>query len=237
MKNPIHIGHVEALYSDILQEERTFSVYLPKSYSAGAEPYPVLYQLDGEGETFVQAAMAAWYLTTIAERIPEHIIIGIGNTDRARDMAAERGAGDFLRFLGSELGPHVERHYRAGGSRLLCGQSSSSLFACYAMLRASHLFDAYVMNSFGLSNRGLELYRGYLDAWEPGPSPIALFVANARHDPFDPDGARSRNGVEFLAALESGACPKVRLRHKYYEDEGHVPYPGLYDGLKWIYGG
>ena len=52
-------------------------------------------------------------------------------------------------------------------------------------------------------------------------------------DPLDPDGlikAQLDNFTDMLKVDENIVCG-----YKIYEDEGHVPYPSLYDGLKFLY--
>jgi len=237
-REPITCGHYAALYSRVLGEARRLLVYLPQGYDDGSEPYPALIQLDGEKETFCQTAMTAWYLAHMAERIPEAIVVAIENTDRARDMALGAGAERFLQFIADEFLPFIAANYRTNGFRVLYGQSASSVFACYAFLKRPQLFDACVLSSFGLSEQGCAfLTRDVLPALGPGGlRERALFAADGRVDPYDPAGTRASNGSRFLDALVQSPESRIVLKHETYGDEGHVPYPGLYDGLKWIYG-
>lgn len=62
-----------------------------------------------------------------------------------------------------------------------------------------------------------------------------LFVANGKQDAYDPDGSLTKRGEKFLESLQQTVPASVLLKSKYYDDEGHVPFPSLYDGLKWIY--
>ena len=43
-----------------------------------------------------------------------------------------------------------------------------------------------------------------------------------------------RRGAAFLDSLGRKA-PRVRVESRIYEQEGHVPFPFVYDGLLWIY--
>jgi predicted alpha/beta superfamily hydrolase len=234
---PITCGHYAALHSQVLGEARRLLVYLPQGYDDGSETYPTLIQLDGETETFCQAAMTAWYLAHMAERIPEAIVVAIENTDRARDMALGAGAERFLQFIADEFLPFIAANYRTNGFRVLYGQSASSVFACYAFLKRARLFDACVLSSFGLSEQGRAFLKDVLPALGPGGfRERALFAANGQVDPYDPAGTRASNGLRFLDALAQSPESRIVLRYETYRDEGHVPYPSLYDGLKWIYG-
>jgi len=46
---------------------------------------------------------------------------------------------------------------------------------------------------------------------------------------YDPDG------TQFLESLKQTVPATVLIKTKYYDDEGHVPFPSIYDGLRWIY--
>jgi predicted alpha/beta superfamily hydrolase len=152
-------------------------------------------------------------------------------------MSAEREADRFLRFIRDELVPFVEVNYRADGFRLLCGQSSSSLFVCYSLLIQPDLFDGYILNSFGFSDNGLKLYteqffnRSRVDVERD----IYAFITNAAPDPYDPDGVRTQNGLRLLDRIKQIASSKVHVCYRTYAGEGHAPYPGEHDGLRWIY--
>jgi predicted alpha/beta superfamily hydrolase len=237
-REPITYGHCSVLVSKVLGEARTLLVYLPKGYDDSSKQYPVLIKLDGSKEVFYQTSMAVWYLANVAERIPDHIVVAIENTDRSRDMAVDGGAGKFLQFIEQELFPFVRAQYRTSNFAILCGQSASSMFACYAFLKRPQLFDAYVFSSFGFSDQGYKAFKNGLlpELSLTGLHKRTLFVANAQADPYDPEGARARNGLRFLDALTQVAGSNIFLKHEIYSDEGHVPYPSLYDGLKWIYG-
>lgn len=236
-REPVSCGHYAIIDSRVLGETRRLLVYLPQSYDRGAERYPVLIQLDGYKEVFYQSAMVVWYLANMAERIPEHIVVAIENTDRGRDMALDRGADAFLQFIEHELVPYLEANYRTSGRRILYGLSASSVFACYAFLKRPRLFEACVLSSFGLGDRD----GAFLDGLLPGlrrtePPPRYLFVANPQADAYDPQGVRAGGARRFVDALSSAAAGHITLQSKTYAEEGHVPYPSLYDGLKWLYG-
>jgi hypothetical protein len=236
-QSPITYGHYRKINSKILNEARTILVSLPSNYKNTDKRYPVLYKLDGEKEIFLQTTMEVWYLSVMAERIPEHIVIAIENTDRNRDMAIERGADKFNRFIKEELFEFVENNYRTSDFRILCGQSSSSMFACYSFITQPEMFNAYIFSSFGFSNKGIELYKkDFLPNFKPvGTSKRYLFITNALKDPYDPDGVRTQNGLKFIDELKKIGSDSVIIKYKTYDDEGHVPFPSVYDGLKWLY--
>ncbi len=236
-KTPITFGHYRTISSKALGEVRTLLIRVPDDYEKSGKTYPVLYKLDGDKDVFLRAASALNYLVDMTDRVPDHIVVGIANTDRNRDMFPSRGAANFVQFLKTELIPFISKNYRTNGFEIVCGQSLSALFAGYAFLKEPTLFDAYVLSSFGLYNEEVAA----LFAKELRSQDLAkagrryVFVANGKKDTYDPDGSTTRRGAQFLEELRRAAPASVLIRSKDYDDEGHVPFPSIYDGLNWIY--
>ena len=231
-------GNYRRLHSELLGEDRTVLVRLPEDYGKTDRRYPVLYRLDGDKGVFLQTFSAVYYLVDMTDEVPDHIIVAIENTDRGRDMVPGPGADLFIAFIKTELIPFIERTYRTDGFRILCAQSASSVLAVYGLLKQPDLFDGFVLGSFGLYRKDqavlfeTELKRSQ----EVGHSRKKyIFVGNGRRDAYDPDGSTAKRGYMFLESLQRAAPDTVLLKTKVYEDEGHVPFPSVYDGLRWIY--
>lgn len=234
----ITCGNYRKIYSNVLHEERILLISLPEDYGKSDKTYPVLFKLDGDKENFLQAFSAAFYLFDMTDNAPDPIIIGIENTDRNRDMLPDQKANYFIQFIHTELIPFVDRNYRTNGFKILCGQSLSSLFALYSFLEQPDIFDAYILGSFGFYKESLSvLFENELkrnsDLKSIGTK--YLFVGNGKLDKNDPDGTITKRGDQFLELLKQTVPSSVMLKCKVYEEEGHVPYPTIYDGLKWIY--
>ena len=234
----ITCGNYRKIYSNVLHEERILLISLPEDYGKSDKTYPVLFKLDGDKENFLQAFSAAFYLFDMTDNAPDPIIIGIENTDRNRDMLPDQKANYFIQFIHTELIPFVDRNYRTNGFRILCGQSLSSLFALYSFLEQPDIFDAYILGSFGFYKESLSvLFENELkrnsDIKSIGTK--YLFVGNGKLDKNDPDGTITKRGDQFLELLKQTVPSSVMMRCKVYEEEGHVPYPTIYDGLKWIH--
>jgi predicted alpha/beta superfamily hydrolase len=114
----------------------------------------------------------------------------------------------------------------------------SSLFALYAFLEQPDLFNAYILGSFGFYKESFavlfenELKRNN-DLKSLGIK--YLFIGNGKLDAADPDGTITKRGDNFLELLKQTVPSSVKVKCKLYEEEGHVPFPSIYDGLKWIY--
>jgi predicted alpha/beta superfamily hydrolase len=232
----INCGIIQKLYSKVLGEYRTLLIRLPEDYEKG-DRYPVLYKLDGDKGVFLQTVSSVYYLVDMTDKIPDHIIVGVENTDRRRDMEPGPGAENFIKFFKEELIPFIEKYYRANNYSILSGQSYSALFTAYIFMKEPELFNAYILSSFALYNESLTgMYENELkdNLKLKNAGKRYLFVANAKKDSYDPDGSKTRRGILFLTSLKK-SFPEVRIENRDYDDEGHVPFPSVYDGLKWIY--
>jgi predicted alpha/beta superfamily hydrolase len=146
----------DAVRSRVLSEQRDLIVSLPASYQrATTRRYPVLYVLDGSSHAEHTAGSAR--LMARIGVMPEIIVVGVPSSgeNRARDYTppymradAERKDGPmgeadrFLRFMETELIPHIEQRYRTTSQRMLAGNSRGGLFVVYSLLERPNLFSA-----------------------------------------------------------------------------------------------
>ena len=234
-KDPITYGHYRKIYSKIIGEERTLLIHLPLDYESSNKNYPALYVLDGEKEVFLQSVTTTWYLRETAQKIPGYIVIGIPNTDRRRDM--DTGKENFHRFIESELIPFIDSTYRTNDFKILCGQSASSIFTFDSFLKNPNLFNMYILISFGLSKNSLSPYKDQIvnskEIKRQGHK--HLFFSNAKTDPYDPSGERTENAKLVYDLLKKHLPQTNQLTYRTYDDEGHVPFPSLYDALKGLH--
>ncbi len=241
----INIGFKDSIKSELLNENRTVLIHLPEGYSPG-KSYPILYRLDGDIELLNETIVAANRLTYADEIAPEMIIVAIENTNRARDMwptntiyypeAYQAGAKFFLEFIEKELIPHIEDKYHST-ERILCGQSLSGIFTLYAFLKKPELFNSYLVSSGafpGCNDFFTEMYNksfSQLDKFNGQE----IFITNGLHDPLDPDGTFQQEIADFSETIKNKLGNKVRHQYLIYENEGHVPFHSIYDGLKYFF--
>ncbi|MBB1504856.1 prolyl oligopeptidase family serine peptidase [Pseudoalteromonas sp. SG41-1] len=150
--------HTHTIKSAVLNEERTVTVQLPKSYQA--EPnkvYPVIYRLDGAGN--IPLASAVIERLQNDNRAPEVIIVAIESTNRLRDfyptvnkepqgpVGEGGGAAKFLAFFEQELIPFINKNYRTHDFRVIAGASAGGVFALYALQANPELFQAHIAYS------------------------------------------------------------------------------------------
>src|SRR4051812_29636798 len=82
----INVGESFSIHSNILNEDRTIMVYLPEGYSESDESYPVLYLTDAETHFIHTGGNVSFLSSPGIDYIPKLIIVGITNTNRARDL-------------------------------------------------------------------------------------------------------------------------------------------------------
>ena len=83
ISTPFSIGETYEIYSEILKEDRSYILELPKAYETGKKTYPVLVLLDGEVNYHSHSGILNHM--TQGGQIPEMIIVAITNVDRVRD--------------------------------------------------------------------------------------------------------------------------------------------------------
>ena len=159
--SPIAFGIQTSIESKILKESREINIYLPPSYQTKTEAkYPVIYLLDGGIDEDYHHQTGLVQFMVMYQLMPESILIGIGNTDRQRDMTHATideeekkeiptcgGSANFLKFIATELKPFVESKYRTGDQNTIIGQSLGALLVTEALVERPELFDNYVIVS------------------------------------------------------------------------------------------
>ncbi|HWS55119.1 MAG TPA: alpha/beta hydrolase-fold protein [Pyrinomonadaceae bacterium] len=237
------------LKSAVLGEERTILVRTPPGYERGEQRFPVLYMTDGDAHLLHTSGTVNFLARN--GRIPEMIVVGITNTDRTRDLTPTRstaqgpngalqlptsgGADKFLKFIETELIPHVEKQYRTQPFRALAGHSFGGLFALHAMTARPELFNAYIAVSpstqwedFQIVKRVEEFFKGRKD-WNR-----TLYVSLG-HEP-----GNITTGFEKLkAVLDAQKTQGFSWDSATYDDEDHgsVVLRSHYAGLRKVFEG
>lgn len=255
----ITIGKTYSVYSKILKEKRTYSVYLPPSYQRNpTKKYFVAYVLDGGRNKFLEVAGIAQSMNSIPDlkmQIPELIIVSIENTDRTRDFTpthslnyldaeniaafnSSGGANAFKAFIEKELIPQIDSSYRTLSKNLIIGHSLGGLFAIHCLLESPGLFNFYILidpswfwdhNYIGRRTREVLQTKTELQG--------RVYIALANN--FQEDNRHYKWGNEFYELLKNNASEALHVKLRYFEDEKHltVPVPATYYGLRYIFEG
>jgi S-formylglutathione hydrolase FrmB len=182
---PAGVEH-HTFHSDSMDADVGFNIYLPPSYAASTESFPVLYYLHGIGgdENVMVQNVVSWYVDRFERGLVREMVIVFPNgfTD-----AFYADAFDGSRMLETsilrELVPHVESNWRAGGcrgQRAISGFSMGGFGASLYAMKHPDLFSSLVV------------YAGALLDWETinmrHPQTVACMYDDqrARYDEFSP---------------------------------------------------
>jgi enterochelin esterase-like enzyme len=152
---PGQLSH-EKIHSRILNEERTFGVYVPHGYEA-RRANTLLVVLDGEAYGTAPSALVPTSRVLdnlIAEaRIPPTIAVLVDNMSQAARDRDLKCSENFENFLTNELIPWLRAHYRIpnGASNVvLAGSSDGGLFALCAAVKFPMVFGNVLAQSADL---------------------------------------------------------------------------------------
>lgn len=228
------------IYSSILDEERTCSVFLPEGYGQTGNTYPVLYILDAEGARLFPGCISTLRELNKKYLAPAMILVGVENTNRNRDMIPESvshrpgsgGSKRFLDFLQKELKPHIQEKFSTSGYSLLYGMSNSALFAVYALLEKPESFDAVIASS-PMIGHCPEYMNKKAEAFiqQEIDTEIILFMICGSED--SPRVTQYVPG--FQNYLNSHAPKGFKTKLEILQSEGHVPDSSLARGLQHVF--
>jgi hypothetical protein len=241
--NPVTLGTYRTLHSEILDEERTLQVFLPRGYEESELDYPVVYLFYSDlVEVYYARAVSVLSVLSL-DLMPRAILVGVANTDRYRDLLPTAsadgwggGADRFLRFVREELFPFVDTEYRTKDYRIMIGPQAAAVFGVYALLEDPDLFQAFILNDpCRPDGEGRSLCDDLAEfASTPAAEGVFLSVAHGRNDP--------RLAESRLASLPSQLSRRARdgFRWRIAVDpswELFLPPVQLQDGLLELFQG
>lgn len=253
------IGTKYKIESKILNQERTYIVNLPNSYtSESTQTYPVIVLIDGGYYFNLFTGIIGEMANN--EQVPEMIIIGLSKVDRVKDYTPTNSiislngnkdenylktSGEsklFLNFIEKELLVEIDNKYRTNSFKIMVGQSFGGLLAATSYLSSSSLFDAYLAidPSFWWDNQYIVKEIDNINI-EKIKNNYFYFSSADRYENFS--GAThifelNRNSHDsFYSKLMSKGISYSKIKIQYLEEENHNTSPllSLYNGLKFIY--
>lgn len=144
--------------SKFVKENRIITVWTPPIYEHSSDNLPVLFMPDGGiKEDFPHVAITLDKLIE-ENKIPPLILVGIENTERARDLTGlstvkehekydvpmTDGAKYFRAFITEELIPEISNRYRTTGKKGIIGKSLGGLFVIETLFLQPESFDFYI---------------------------------------------------------------------------------------------
>ncbi|WP_214227716.1 alpha/beta hydrolase-fold protein [Pedobacter sp. B4-66] len=257
IRKAVEIGKVDSLYSKILKEERTITVYLPDNFNPTFK-YPVAYVLDGESFFHFYTGVSSFLANNSI--IPDMIIVGITNTDRSRDFTLPsdsssnykpNGGGEkFISFLGKELIPFIEEKYNVAPFRLVLGHSVAGLLVANILVKYPALFNSYIALDPAIWWKNSDINKNAPNFLKPNSLKNRIFflamansnpvgISNSRKIANDTTGYTNamKSVVHFDELLNKHKETGLQNTFKYYPNENHnsVPLIATYDALKTLF--
>ncbi|MEP6736944.1 MAG: alpha/beta hydrolase-fold protein [Chryseolinea sp.] len=258
----IKVGRIDSIFSNDLNEERKFWVYLPYGVDNAPEPgkkYPVLYLLDGDAHFQSVTGMIQQMSAVNGNMLcPEMIVVAIPNTDRTRDLTTSHvsedsyktsgGAENFTRFL-QQLITHVEAKYPVTSYRTLIGHSFGGLFVINTLMRHKAMFANYLAIDPSLwwdDQKLLKESKHLLDTGRFDKKFLYVAMAHTVKKGMSlKDLAKDttentrhmRSIIEFCDDAVSKTSNGMTFESKYYPDDGHgtVVLISEHDGLRSMF--
>ncbi|GGF06601.1 hypothetical protein SAMN05443634_11310 [Chishuiella changwenlii] len=258
-QTPYTIGETHTLHSSILNQDRIIDIQLPKNYSNenfSKGKYPVVYVLDGDFNFALLASLERFSTKFLYRPQPEMIVVGIRNTDRAKDYTPTKskektpdnklmyetsgGADLFASFIEKELQPYINKKFRTNGFNVLHGHSFGGLFAIHTLINHTNLFDAYIAIDPSLWWDNKVVYEQAKKEFKIKDfKNKSLYVALA-HEEMGSSTDRLEHGSTIKKFCEE-VMPTSNLYSswKYYPDYDHgsVPVSSSYDAMGAIFKG
>jgi hypothetical protein len=100
------------------------------------------------------------------------------------------------------------------------------------------LFDAYVGRSAGWLGDMNDYFSALTDAAFQQVDQYdnkIIFMSMSLMDSFDSDGTIQRQMLAFSERISAQLGGRVRYKYETYDTHPHVPYPSLYDGLRFVF--
>jgi tetratricopeptide (TPR) repeat protein len=243
---PLRIGTLRRIHSDILKEDRMLSIRVPDSYEQTRLSYPVIYLLyaDQTEGYFAETVFALERLEGGAE-IPEFLLVGIHNTDRYGNLlpvhftGQSGGADTFMRFLEKELIPFIETGYRAKPYRLLIGPQAGGPFGLYALARRPALFHAFILENPFSAPACRDVLQSALREFATGPpgARASVFINSFDRTGFQDHSEANQFLTDFLKRFDPIKPAGLRIWRRQLEQPTFVPSLELKQPLRELFPG
>lgn len=137
--------------SEILNDTRDLSIYLPKSYDKDSiSNFPLAIVLDGHKLFDVYVGASNYYAEL--DHAPEQIVVGIDmkdsrNKDAGYDIISgnlDNNSENFYRFIRDEMIPYIEATFKTSPFLTIVGESLTANYITYFLQEEYSIFNAYV---------------------------------------------------------------------------------------------
>ena len=154
--------------SEVLNDTRDLSIYLPKSYDKDSiSNFPLAIVLDGHKLFDVYVGASNYYAEL--DHAPEQIVVGIDMKDsRNKDAGYDINSGNldnnsenFYRFIRDEMIPYVEATFKTSPFLTIVGESLTANYITHFLKEEYSIFNAYICLNPTLSNTIINQVESY----------------------------------------------------------------------------
>ncbi len=252
-----------SLFSKILNEQRDIQLYAQLTeYDSNNNPKPctIIYLLDGD-EHFLS------FKSLLKEIVPTEnvVVVGMPNTNRMRDLTPTHslygaegkivrsyktsgGGENFIKFIETELMPHINTLYPLIKRRVLIGHSLGGLTVINTLLHHTHLFDAYVASEPSMWwHHKASLFDARITLKQKHFTDKSLFVGIANTMPKGMDIGHIKDDIsdttnhmrsilELVDVLNTNTVDGLKFNYQYYSTESHnsIPMVACRDALYYV---
>lgn len=230
--------HVTKIKSKVYGVDREIMVSLPSGYQQDKDKiYPVIYFTDAQ----MHIPHAAPMIQFLAGGISELIVVGVQTFDRQNELSPYRedgsefskhhGAEQLLKFIETEVKPHINTTYRTAPFEILSGHSLGGLFTMFAFTRHPETFDAYFALSPTLAYANSSILNE-LDARLSNLPKNKILVAYSEQETPFKNQYKAFN--QFLMLLKTKAPDGFDSQARFISGEDHmtIAHLGLYHALR-----
>jgi len=145
--------------SEILNDTRDLSIYLPKGYNKDSiSNFPLAIVLDGHKLFDLYVGESNYYAQL--DHAPEQIVVGIDMKDsRNKDAGYDVNNGNldnnsenFYRFIRDEMIPYIEATFKTSPFLTIVGESLTANYITHFLKEEYSIFNAYICLNPTLSN-------------------------------------------------------------------------------------
>jgi len=229
---PITVGELFTLPSKVLEQERSFQVYLPASYHQSKHKYPVLYVLDGQ--KFFTNAVAIQQSLKSPNTLPEMIVVGIVNKRLIRRTLLDGEEKKFQQYLSDEVLPFIDSQYRTSQERILFGWELGAYFATSYFFDEQQLFSGAIVTNGGHVSDNKRVADEKLRKFNKlnKTKNKYLYITNSIQDIYTIEGSE-----ELSKQLNTQNNLNLNWKYQKFNDEDHnsLSYVSMYQGLKYYF--
>lgn len=225
--------------SKMLKETRPVLISKPTAYDESTDSYFVIYVLDGNLNTPFTAGICELLYQS---GFPKMMVVGIPNTNRARDLTpsadehdaiAGGGADNFLLFLEKELLPYVDQNFRTHAFKVLIGHSWGGLFAVHTFSQKPEIFNGYIAITPTIIHNDYRHAEALKNRLRSAVGTDRPFFFSVGQEP----GAEGDGVFNMRDWFEDNAPLNMNWEFQFYRRENHstTPLIATIDGLRFIF--